>query len=230
MNTGRFPAADGRLLRTVAADRSFRAEVCQNPDNASCRQEGLMFRRPMTPALVALACTIGLSAQGEVKQYGRATVEYRSDDVAVVANYDYSQKKHDGPWLLIEFAVQARKGPIVIQRTELTLLTPGEQTVPVATQQLFLQDSELLTPLLQSASVFRRSLDDYFPSRPAQRTVNFFSRPGGGIVHDSVMTHPDEVATGSLLFKAPNGTWREGAYRLVLKHDKAKAELPIMLQ
>jgi len=189
-----------------------------------------MLRRPLTLALGALlAGAVAVFAQGKVKQYGRATVEYRSDDVAVVANYDYSQKKHDGPWLLIEFAVQGRKGPIVIERTQLTLLTPGEQTVPVATQQLFLEDSELLTPLLQSASVFRRSLDDYFPSRPAQRTVNFFSRPGG-IVHDSVMTHPDEVATGSLLFKAPNGTWREGAYRLVLNHDNAKAELPITLQ
>ena len=189
-----------------------------------------MFRRPMTLALgTLLASTIALSAQGKVKQYGRATVEYRSDDVAVVANYDYSQKKHEGPWLLIDFAVQGRKGPIVIQRTQLTLQTPDEQTVPLATQQLFLQDSESLTPLLQNATMFRRSLDDYFPSRPAQRTINFFSQPGG-IVHDSVMTHPDEVATGSLLFKAPKGRWQEGAYKLLLNHDKAKAELPITLQ
>lgn len=189
-----------------------------------------MFRRPMTLALGALlAGTLAVSAQAKVKQYGRATVEYRSDDVAVVANYDYSQKKHDGPWLLIDVAVQGRKGPIVIQRNELTLRTPDEQTVPLATQQLYLQDSELLTPLLQNASIFRRSLDDYFPSRPAQRTVNFFSRPGG-IIHDSVMTHPDEVATGSLLFKAAKGSWAEGTYRLLLNHDKATAELPITLQ
>ena len=189
-----------------------------------------MFRCPMALALtVLLAGAIALSAQGKIKQYGRATVEYRSDDVAVVANYDYSQKQHDGPWLLIDVAVQARKGPIVIERNELTLRTADEQTIPLATQQLFLQDSEALTPLLQSATIFRRSLDDYFPSRPAHRTVNFFSRPGG-LVHDSVMTHPDEVATGSLLFKSPKGNWPEGSYRLVLNHDKAKAELPIMLQ
>ena len=188
-----------------------------------------MFRRPMTLALALLASTIALSAQGKVKQYGRATVEYRSDDVAVVANYDYSQKNHEGPWLLIDVAVQGRKGPIVIQRTELTLLTPDERAIPLATQQLFLQDSDSLVPLLQNATIFRRSLDDYFPSRPAQRTVNFFSRPGG-LVQETVMTHPDEVAAGSLLFKAPSGKWQEGTYRLVLNHDKAKADLPIQLQ
>ena len=192
-----------------------------------------MCRRPMPLALIAmLGATLAVSAQnapGKIKQYGRATVEYRSDDVAAVANYDYSQKNHQGPWLLVGFAVQGKKGPIVIKREELTLRTPGERTIPVATQQLFLQDSTLLTPLLQNASIWSRSLDDYFPSRPAQRTVTFFAKPGG-IVHDSVMTHPDEVATGDLLFKAPDGKWTEGNYRLVLNSEKARAELPIMLQ
>ena len=168
-----------------------------------------MLRRPMTIALVALlAGTIALSAQGKVKQYGRATVEYRSDDVAVVANYDYSQKKHDGPWLLIDFAIQGRKGAIVIQRTELTLQTPDEQTVPLATQQLFLQDSKSLTPLLQNATIFRRSLDDYFPSRPAQRTVNFFSQPGGIVQRfgqgRSLGAQPAEI--GRVIRVAPDGS------------------------
>jgi len=191
---------------------------------------GLMFRRTTTLALAAaLATTMAVSAQGKVKQYGRATVQYLSDQVAVVANYDYSQKNHDGDWLLIGFAVQGRKGPIVIQRTDLSLQTPDGRTIPVATQQVFLQESQMLTPLFQNAAIWRRSLDDYFPSRPAQHTVNFFSRPGG-IVHDSVMTHPDEVATGDLLFKAPDGKWQEGTHRLVLNHAKAKAELPINLQ
>jgi hypothetical protein len=188
-----------------------------------------MFRSMMLAVMGALVVTVVISAQGQVKQYGRATVEYRSDDVAVVANYDYSQKNHDGPWLLITFAVQGRKAPIVIQRTDLTLQTPDEKTIAVATQQLFLDNQTLLTPLFQNAAVWRRSLSDYFPSRPAQHTVIFFSKPGG-IVHDSVMTHPDEVATGDLLFQSPDGKWAAGTYRLVLNHDKAKADLPITLQ
>ena len=197
-----------------------------------------MVPRPMTPVVsrpmtltlaVALAATIAVSAQGKVKQYGRATVEYRSDQVAVVANYDYSQRSHDTAWLLIGFAVQGRKSPIVIQRSDLSLQTPDERTIPVATQQMFLEDSKILTPLFQNASIWSRTLDDYFPSRPAQRTVTFFARPGA-IVQDSVSTHPDEVATGDLLFKAPDGKWPQGTYRLVLNHDKAKADLPINLE
>lgn len=188
-----------------------------------------MFRRPMF--LVMLAITAGVAtptAQGKVKQYGRATVEYRSNDVSMVANYDYSQKNHSGPWLLIGFAVQGRS-PIVIQRTDLSLRAPDERTISLATQQQFLEDQELLRPLFQNATIWFRSLGDYFPSRPPQQTVNFFSFPGG-LVHDSVMTHNDEVATGQLLFKAAEGKWQEGTYTLVLNHAKAKADVPITLQ
>src|SRR4051812_10427066 len=109
-----------------------------------------MFRRSMISILVAVVAMAAPSAQGKIKQYGRATVEYRSDDVAVVANYDYSQKTHDGAWLLIGFAVQGRKGPIVIQRTDLSIRTPGGRTIPLASQQMFLQENKVLTPMFQS--------------------------------------------------------------------------------
>src|SRR3954466_13828837 len=96
--------------------------------------------RPLFLALLVVAAgVVAASAQGKVKQYGRATVEYRSEDVAVVANYDYSQKNHAGPWLLVSVAVQGLKKPIVIDRTDLTLQAPGGMTIPLATQQLFLQ-------------------------------------------------------------------------------------------
>lgn len=188
-----------------------------------------MLRRATFLAVVAIAAAVVmLTAQGKVKQYGRATVEYRSSDVTVVANYDYSQKNHAGPWLLIGFAVQGRS-PIVIQRTDLSLRAPDERTIALATQQQFLEDQEILRPLFQNATIWFRSLDSYFPSRPSQQTVNFFAFPGG-VVHDSVMTHNDEVASGQLLFKAPDGKWHEGTYQLILNHDQAKASLPITLQ
>src|SRR4051812_16926335 len=105
-----------------------------------CSRGGTMLRRlPCLALMVVVAGGAALAAQGKVKQYGRATVEYRSDDVAVVANYDYSQKNHDGAWLLVTFAVQSLKGPIVIERTDLTLRAPDGMTIPLATQQLFLQ-------------------------------------------------------------------------------------------
>ena len=179
-----------------------------------------------TAAVLTAAVTI--SGSGRIKQHGRAIVEYRSDDVLAVAGYEYSQRHHDGAWLLIEFAVHATHR-IAIERDQLSLVAPEQRSVPLATQAEFLEDQKTLPLLLQNATIWRRPLSDYFVSRPAKQTIRFFAKPGG-IVHDSAVTNLDEVATGDLLFKSPDGKWPAGTYNLVLNHDKARAELPITLQ
>jgi hypothetical protein len=179
----------------------------------------------MFTAVTALAT---IPVDGQVRQLGRAIVQFRSNEVSAVANYEYSQRNHDEPWLLIEFAVQARNR-IAIHRDQLSLLGPDERVYPIATQPQFIEDHETLTRLLQNAEVWRRQLSSYFTTRPSMQTIRFFAQPGG-IVHDSAATNLDEVAAGDLLFKSPDGRWNAGTYRLVLNHDKAKAALPITLQ
>ncbi len=186
--------------------------------------------------LIVVALTTGifltsgyyLSAQGRVRQHGRAIDEYRSPEVTAIAAYEYSQRNHDGAWLLIQFAVQTKER-IAFHRDQISVLRPDEQRVPLATQQVFIDDQQELTQLLQNAAIWRRPLDSYFRTRP-QPTIRFFSAPGRAIVHDSAVSNLDEVAAGDLFFKSPAGRWDAGTYRLVLNHEKAKAELPIRLE
>jgi hypothetical protein len=187
-----------------------------------------MPRRFLAVVLVTAASASALSAQGRIKQHGRAIVQYTSNEVSAVASYEYAQRNHDTAWLLIEFAVQATQR-IAIHRSQLTLLGPDERAYPIATQPQFLEDQQTLTRLFQNARIWRRPLDPYFASRPVVRTIRFFSAPGA-VIHDSVATNLDEVAAGDLFFKSPDGKWNPGTYRLVLNHEKAKAELPITLQ
>lgn len=187
-----------------------------------------MFRHLVTGILIAVLASVAASAQGRIKTYGRSTVEYRSKEVAAVASYEYSQRNHAGAWLLIEFAVQSTPR-IAVNRRQLALIRPDEQVVGVATQPQFLDDQPTLSVLLQSATIYRRELHGFFAAPAPQRTITFFSRPGG-TVSDSFVTNLDEVATGNLLFKAPDGLWPTGDYRLVLRHDKVTAELPITLE
>ncbi len=188
-----------------------------------------MHRCLITFTLVAaVGASAAISAQGRIKQHGRAIVEYRSDEVAAIASYEYSQRNHDGAWLLIELAVQATER-IAIHRNQLTLIGPDERTYPIATQPQFLEDQRTLTRLMQNASMWRRPLDGYFATRPTVQSIRFFST-SGGIISDSAVSNLDEVAMGDLLFKSPDAKWSAGTYRLVLKHEDAKAELPITLQ
>jgi hypothetical protein len=103
--------------------------------------------------------------QARLRQVGRAIIEHRSRSINAVAAYEYSQTNHDGAWLLVELAVLTRER-IAIERDQISLLTPGEQVVPVAAQQQFLADQQVLTQLMQNATVSRRPLSLYFTARP----------------------------------------------------------------
>ena len=167
-----------------------------------------------------------VSAQ-RVSQLGHAIVQFTSPDVKAVAAYEYSRRNHGGEWLLVEMAVQASKR-IAIERAQISLLTSDEQTIPLASQQEFLDGHTMLNALLQNAKIWRRSLESYFTVRP-EPTIRFFTYPGRN-VYDSFVTNPDETAAGDLLFRAAAGSsWRSGSYRLVVNHPDAKAELPIQL-
>ena len=166
-----------------------------------------------------------VSAQ-RVKQLGRAIVEFSSPDVKVVAAYEYSRRNHNGEWLLVELAAQAKKR-IAIERAQIHLLTADERRIALASQQEFLDGHQMLNGLLQNAKIWRRPLSPYFTTTPVA-TIRFFSYPGRN-VNNSFVTNPDEVAAGDLFFKSAGGGWASGAYRLVLSHPDAKAELPIEL-
>ena len=129
--------------------------------------------------LTIVAVSMGLLFAAEfvsaqrVNQLGHAIVEFRSADVKAVAAYEYSRRNHSGEWLLVELAIQS-KDRIAIERDQISLLTPGERMIPLASQQEFLDGHLMLNGLLQNASVWRRPLDSYFNVRP-QPTI----RSGG---------------------------------------------------
>ena len=90
---------------------------------------------------IAILLTVAASTSAQVGQafpntnkYGRATIEYRHLGLGVVANYDYSQRNHSGPWLLIDTALGSADR-FVLHRTNFRIVTPAGQSIPLASQQ-----------------------------------------------------------------------------------------------
>lgn len=181
--------------------------------------------------LLAAAVSTGQVGQSfpHTNKYGKATIEYRHQGLVVVANYDYSQRNHDQPWLLIDVALGSADR-FVLHRTNFKLVTADGQTIPLASQQQGAADMENINLLIQNAKIHRQNLDSYFPQRDRHEAFNFFSLPFARSISDEAIVDNDRVAQGPLLFRSPGGSWKEGTYRLVLTNEKAKAELPISLQ
>jgi hypothetical protein len=172
-------------------------------------------------------------AQGQLfpntKQRGQATVEYKDDRLQVVANYDYSQRRHESSWLLVDVAASSKR-PGVINRDDVALITPSGSRLMVAGQTRFLEDSQNVTKLVQNAKVWRRQLDSYFNQRGRNDHFQFLALPGQGLAIDSAVLNDDRVTIGEVFFDMTSGGWDAGTYSLVIDLKDAHAALPITLQ
>jgi len=164
------------------------------------------------------------------KPNGRATVEYKDEKVQAVAIYDYSQRNHDGAWLLVQIGVAlSERG--AVKRDSFTVVMPGGRVVPLATQEQFLADSQQITKLRQNARIFQREVIGFFPKSADGEFIRWFALPGEGTVRDpAIIPSEHGVVIGDLYFKSPTLRWDDGTYRLVFNNENGHAELPIRLE
>ena len=164
------------------------------------------------------------------KPNGRATVEYRDEKVQAVAIYDYSQRNHDTAWILVQIGVAlAERGAVT--RDSFSVVMPGGRTVPLATQEQFLADSQVITKLRQNARIFQREVISYFPKSADGEFIRWFALPGEGTVRNPAIVPSEHgVVIGDLYFRSPTLRWETGTHRLVFNNDKGHAELPIRLE
>jgi hypothetical protein len=164
------------------------------------------------------------------KPNGRATVEYKDAKVQAVAIYDYSQRNHDTAWILVQIGVAlAERG--AVRRESFSVVMAGGRTVPLATQEQFLADSQVITKLRQNARIFMREVISYFPKSADGEYIRWFALPGEGTVRDPAIVPSEHgVVIGDLYFKSPTLRWEDGTHRLVFNNDKGHAELPIRLE
>ena len=181
--------------------------------------------------IAVMAATAAAAAQGEfpfTRERGRAAVEYRNNDIQVVAAYYYSQREHDSRWLLIQTAVSTAR-LTTIPRSAFALRTPAGREIPLATQERFGEDVGRVRLLLQNASTTRHNVTSYFNQRDRIDSMRFFTLPFGPVVHDDFVIDAHRVATSDLFFESPTGAWADGTYSLIVRHEHGQAELPIVL-
>lgn len=164
-----------------------------------------------------------------ITRHGAALVEYNDGLAQVVAAYYYSQRHHDGPWLLIEVGLSSPRA-LVVRRERVRIVSPSGRVVPLAGQRRWGADSARARGLLQEARVTRHQLSNFFRGRGGP-PLRFFGRPEqGDTVVNLAQIAPDEVLLGDLLFESPTGAWERGTHALEIEHDIGTAALPIELR
>jgi hypothetical protein len=185
-------------------------------------------------ALIALSASpLPLAAQLEFspanRERGRATVEYRDNDIHIVAVYNYSQQNHDMRWIMVQTGISTTAST-TISRSDIGLRTPEGREIPLATQRQVGEELNRIQALLQNARGMTHDVAPYFVQRNRVEAMKLFTLPFGDVVHDNFVVDRDHVAVGPLFFASPTGAWERGTYALVVQHSKGTAELPIRLE
>lgn len=162
------------------------------------------------------------------KKLGQAAVQYKDQDIQVVAAYYHSQRNHDSRWLLIETAVSTTRN-LTIDRGDVRLVTPGGREIPLPPQSRVLEDRDRISLMVQNASASRHAVLTYFPQRGWSERLRIFSLTSGQVLTNFV-TDQYHVAHGDLFFESPTGLWERGTYSLVIERDGVRAVLPIELE
>jgi hypothetical protein len=169
-----------------------------------------------------------LAADPGVKKLGNAIVEYRDKQIHAIAAYEYSNRKHDGPWLMLDVAIVTNER-LSFGRTDFSLVTPDGLPIPVATQRQFIDDAQQVRSVRQNARIWNRDLSGYFVE-PQTTKFQFVALPGDGVVTDSLVTWEHGITFVTLFFNSPEGHWNSGKYSLVADNGRARALLPIELK
>ena len=191
----------------------------------------MTLRSASVAVAVVLAATV-LGAQTpapKVKKIGNAIREYKDDRIQAVVAYEYSNRHHDGAWLLVDAAVRTTDR-LVYHRGDFTLVTPDEKTVPLANQARFIDDAQQINRIRQNALVWARSLDPYFTDKNNGQKFQLFALPGEGVVTDSIATEQYGASFLTLYFASPSDGWPAGTYQLKIDNGKAGAVIPIELK
>jgi hypothetical protein len=190
----------------------------------------MTLRSAFVAAALVLAATV-LVAQTpapKVKRIGNAIREYKDDRIQAVIAYEYSNRHHDGAWLLVETALRTTDR-LVFHRGDFALVTPDETTVPLANQPRFIDDAPQVKRVQQNARVWARSLDPYFIDNIVTR-FQMFALPGEGVVTDSITTDQYGASFVTLYFASLTSGWPVGTYQLKIDNGKAGAVIPIELK
>ena len=154
---------------------------------------------------------------------------YNNEGYAIIG-YQLAQRSIGQPWVLLEFGttVRDRVPDYKLKRDALSLTTPDNKTIPLATQQEYQGASEVRA-LEMREKVQRDSINYFPPSATRACRIGFFAELGSrAMAFDEVELSNTRGCVGRIYFNVPGGI-TYGQYWLNVKFQNSLVRVPFRI-
>ena len=156
-------------------------------------------------------------------------VAYNNEGYAIIG-YQLAQRSIGQPWVLLEFGTTVRDGvpDYKLKRDALSLTTPDNKTVPLASTEEYRSSAEVRS-LEMREKVQRDSINYFPPSASRACRIGFFAElDSRAMAFDEVELSNTRGCVGRIYFNVPGGI-TYGQYWLNVKFEKSLVRVPFRI-
>ena len=193
-----------------------------------------MMPRTLLLALVVFAaCTTSSgpgTAEPGIREVSRYAVIYEGPELDVGLGFYLATRSIGDEWLIVavEFTASSRGGPIVVNRSDISVLTPDGRRIALMSQEEFRENYGAVRVAVERALRSLPILGRYDPSQmPCDRW--FLRDPFGGFAYDEVPVNTFQLCSGPLVFRIAGGI-QPGRWRLVIELEESRVDIPFELE
>ena len=156
-------------------------------------------------------------------------VAYNNEGYAIIG-YQLAQRSIGQPWVLLEFGTTVRDGvpDYKLKRDALSLTTPDNKTVPLASTEEYRSSAEVRS-LEMREKVQRDSINYFPPSASRACRIGFFAElDSRAMAFDEVELSNTRGCVGRIYFNVPGGI-TYGQYWLNVKFQNSLVRVPFRI-
>jgi hypothetical protein len=191
----------------------------------------VIFKTPavvVCVAVVAACSTVAPTGAPEVEAIGDDFFAYRGPEIEIVLGTGYADGQ-GGEFVLLgaSFAGVKSDSMTRVDRSGITLRTPDRQSIPLMSQEAFVDAYGRIATATRLAEAFSPTP---LESRPIRRPCGdwFFRAPSDGLTRDVLTFSSIEVCGGVLYFEVPGGV-RPGRWVFRVDLEDGVIEIPFDL-
>ena len=188
--------------------------------------------------LLALLVTAACAGSGGLQTTGPGTLEitrfavlHEGPELVATVAHPSGKRSVGEEWLVlaVELTAEQGSGPVVIDRSDVSVRTPNGRRLTLVSQNEFRENYPRLQIPVERTLSNLPLLERYKPGTYAPCPRWFFVLPPRMLAFDEIPISSSQICSGPLIFKVSGGI-QPGRWHVIIELEESTADIPFLLE